>query len=382
MVGRRHSFRGPMQSHAHFLHGDSAGTGRSVTACRFGTVGQGRKAYLQAGLHADEMPGILILHHLIADLTLAEAEGRLRGEIIVVPLANPIGLAQWAYHKPLGRMETESMQNFNRHYPDLAELAGDALEAVLTPSPERNTEIIRRAFRDALDRMGPRSDIDELRLTLLKWSFDADYVLDLHCDHDGIVHFYAPTERLDESRLLGRSIGAELAMLEEDSGAHSFDEANSAPWARLRRRFEGRFPIPQACYAATLEYRGQFDVDDATARTDASNLMTYLAAIGIIDGGDVPAHAEPLLYPLGGAVEVHADEGGVVVWEAQVGAMVAKDQVLGHVMGPVTGDRIPFASPIDGMMFRRELWRSCLRGQELCHVAGAVALGPGKTLGD
>src|SRR5262245_25665479 len=50
-------------------------------------------AYLQAALHADEPPGVAVIHALAADLERAEAEGRLCHNVTIVPYANPIGLS-------------------------------------------------------------------------------------------------------------------------------------------------------------------------------------------------------------------------------------------------------------------------------------------------
>ncbi|OYY09383.1 MAG: hypothetical protein B7Y70_10275, partial [Rhizobiales bacterium 35-68-8] len=77
------------------LAADGEGEGApSVTVLRFGTPGARPKAYLQAGLHADEFPGMLALRHLAAELAVADAEGRITGEVVVVPQANPVGLTQ------------------------------------------------------------------------------------------------------------------------------------------------------------------------------------------------------------------------------------------------------------------------------------------------
>ena len=40
------------------------GTQRTLTSFHFGTAGTGEKAYIQASLHADELPGMLVAHHL------------------------------------------------------------------------------------------------------------------------------------------------------------------------------------------------------------------------------------------------------------------------------------------------------------------------------
>jgi uncharacterized protein len=368
-----------MHSETRALTGDSPGSGRQLVAHHYGTPGQAPKVYLQAGLHADEMPGVLILQHLMDLLDQANV----RGHIVIVPAANPIGLAQWAFQRPLGRLEAETTHNFNRGYPDLAALAGDMLEPRLAADAGANLRIIRQAFAEALDQVDTRTDMQELRIALMRWSHDADYVLDLHCDHRAVLHLYASPARPDDTTLLCKSTGAELALIQEVSGGHAFDEAHTAPWAALHRRFDGRFPIPPGCFSSTLEYRGQFDVDDATAGADAANLMTFLAAIGAVTGWPAtPSHPDAPHYPLGGAEEFHAPQGGVVAWNAAPGAMVSAGDVLARVTDPMTRARLPVTAPCDGMMFRRELWPSCLRGQSLGHVAGPEARREGHLLSD
>ena len=113
------------------LAGEAPGSTRRLVRHSWGAAGARPKVYLQAALHADEMPGVIALQHLMDLLDVAEAEGRITGEICVVPLANPIGFGQWISHKPMGRQELESMQNFNRHYPDLAALIADAGGAMM-----------------------------------------------------------------------------------------------------------------------------------------------------------------------------------------------------------------------------------------------------------
>jgi predicted deacylase len=46
----------------------SFGTGRHLHVHRFGTPGAAPKAYIQASLHADETPAMLVAHHLLERL--------------------------------------------------------------------------------------------------------------------------------------------------------------------------------------------------------------------------------------------------------------------------------------------------------------------------
>src|SRR5471032_468921 len=92
----------------------SPGTARHIAVHRYGGAGSTPKIYLQAALHANELPAMLVAHHLIALLDEADAAGRITGEIVVVPVANPIGLGQVVDGVHLGRYELASGQNFNR----------------------------------------------------------------------------------------------------------------------------------------------------------------------------------------------------------------------------------------------------------------------------
>jgi predicted deacylase len=95
-----------MQRTDHPLLSPSLGSHKTLTSFHFGTPGSGikvSKVYIQASLHAEELPGMLAAHHLRPLLEAAEAAGLLRGEVVLVPVANPIGLAQRLDHKPMGR---------------------------------------------------------------------------------------------------------------------------------------------------------------------------------------------------------------------------------------------------------------------------------------
>ena len=77
-----------MREERHPLPCASPGTERAVTVLRFGEPGARPKAYLHASLHADELPGMLALHHLVRLLR----EHTVLGEVVVVPVANEVNL--------------------------------------------------------------------------------------------------------------------------------------------------------------------------------------------------------------------------------------------------------------------------------------------------
>ena len=103
-----------MQRLDHPLLSPSLGSQKTLTSLHFGKPGTGPKVYIQASLHAEELPGMLVAHHLRALLEAADAAANMLGEVVLIPVANPIGLAQRLDHKAMGRFELASAENFNR----------------------------------------------------------------------------------------------------------------------------------------------------------------------------------------------------------------------------------------------------------------------------
>ena len=91
-----------MQKSIERIAGDSEGVSYEFPVFRFkGPIrrnGQAASsAYLQAALHAGELPGVVAIDALMPMLEKAEAEGRIKGNITIVPQANPIGRAQYHF---------------------------------------------------------------------------------------------------------------------------------------------------------------------------------------------------------------------------------------------------------------------------------------------
>jgi hypothetical protein len=77
------------------------------------------------------------------------------GEIVLVPVANPIGLAQRLDHKPMGRFDLDTSENFNRHYPDFAAKLFTELRTPFTTDAAHNVQLVRQAMRTYLQRWQP-----------------------------------------------------------------------------------------------------------------------------------------------------------------------------------------------------------------------------------
>lgn len=372
-----------MQVRHHRLAGTTPGTTRELVSLHHGPADRGRKAYLQASLHADEVPPMLVAQHLRLALARLEAEGRLSGEVVLVPAANPIGLAQHPLRQPQGRFDLASGENFNRHYADLSDAVAEALEGRVGDDAAANLALARGALVRACAALPAPDELASLRKTLLGLAADADLVLDLHCDHEAVLHLYTTPAGWPAFEPLARLLNAPLALLASDSGDRPFDEACSMLWPRLAERLGvPEHQLPGHCLAATVELRGEIDVCHRLAAQDAQALIDFLALQGFIEG-PVPASrttAIPLALPLAGSMPVRAPHAGVLVFLAECGQNLAAGQPLAEVIDPTSGACTTLSSPVDGLLYARASRRFLPAGATLAKVAGREALRHGRLM--
>lgn len=366
----------------HRLKPATPGTEQQLLSLHYGLTGRGPKVLVQASLHADEVPAMLVAHHLRQRLGLLQAAGRLLGEVVLVPAANPVGLHQWLLRGFQGRFELASGQNFNRGYAQLAAAVADAVAGHLGADAARNVRLVRAALREAVAALPVDNTLDSLRCTLLGLAVDADLVLDLHCDGEGLLHFYATPQSWAGLQPLAACLGANPVLLAEDSGGEPFDEACANIWPQLAAHFGPDTPLPQACRAVTVELRGEADVDHALAARDAAAILHALALEGVVQGDPAGAATDPVppppphavqATPLAGSIPLVAPHGGVVVFLRRPGDTVAEGEPLAELIDPLSGQVTPLPAPASGLFFARENRRFAVAGMALGKVAGDQA---------
>ena len=310
------------------------GTSSRLTVHRYGTPGARPKVYLQASLHADEIPAMLVQHHLLQMLEQADVIG----EIVAVPYANPIGLTQFVNGEHLGRFALAGGGNFNRGWPDLLDQVDEAIAGKLGADGEANVAAVRQAVREILSQRQAASQLDAMRLGLSRDAADADIVFDMHCDDVALLHLYAIPEQREEATELAADMGCEVVLLNGPSGGDPFEEVWSTLWSRLAERHPDH-PIPLACFATTLEYRGTEDVNDAQAKPDAEALFRILQRWGVVAGdpGALPA-TDVTCYDLNAVDVVKTPGGGILSYRVALGEQVAAGQVIADLIDPGAAD--------------------------------------------
>jgi predicted deacylase len=370
-----------MQVQTHQISPPGGSTSVQLTSFHFGRPGQGKKVYIQAALHADEVPGMLVAQFLRTELRTLEEAGKIRGEIILVPAANPIGLAQAIQGAPFGRFDLTTGINFNRNYKHVADELKVSLAGLLGADAQANVALIREHARKSVAAWETRTDGAALKKILLGMAIDADIVLDLHCDNEAVLHIYAGTPLAQAVEPLAALMGARAVLLALAAGEDPFDEACSRLWWDLQAHFGPDYPIPAACVSTTVELRGQSDVDYAGAERDATALLQFMAHAGIIDMACDPL-PKPLCQgtPLEGVEPLLAPHAGVLVFLRELGEYLEADTALADVIDPVSGATTTLRTTVAGVFFARTAYRHVLRGMDVGKIAGPVAYRTGSLL--
>lgn len=360
------------------LRGDAPGSVTEFTWYSIGPADAPEKVHLQAALHADEMPGTMVLHHLLPMLRQADDMGLLRARFTVMPMVNPIGMQNVSFHRHVGRYDTRTGVNYNRRWPDLFSLIRTQLSGRLKDDELFNVNLIRKAVAQWIDSQQPRTAAEQLRLLVLRECHDAEFILDLHCDSDSLPYIYTSPELMPELQDLADWMGAAATLTAADSGGGSFDEIMPQLYRKVAQANPGK-PVPMASATATLEYRGQADVYDAYGADDARRLWGFLCGRNLIDADPgVRPPAMPEALPFEATEIIRADRPGLVAYRVGLGDRVTRGQPIADLIaleGPEAFmARTPILSSTDGFVLSRLEAKYVTRGANLAKIVGTQPL--------
>ena len=360
------------------LRGDTPATTTELPFYRIGPADAPEKVYLQAALHADEQPGTMVLHHLLPMLRQADEQELLRARFIVIPMANPFGMASLVQRHHLGRYDTNTGVNYNRQWPDLFAMIRTQLAGRLGDDERFNVNLVRKAVAQWIDAQHPRSAAEQLRMFLLKEAHDAEFVLDLHCDSDSLLHVFTSPELMPELQDLSDWMGAAAVLTAADSGGGSFDEVLPLLYRRIAQANPGK-PVPMASATATLEYRGLADSFDHFGEQDALRLFGFFCGRGLIDANPGPGpQPGSTATPFEATEIVRVDRAGLVAYRVDLGQRVHKGQPIADLIaldGPEAFvGRTPILAGTDGFVLSRSLRKYAARGENIAKIVGTMPL--------
>ncbi len=333
------------------IPGDTEGVTYEVTVFRFkGTSRSAPTAYIQAALHAGELPGVVAVHALMPMLRAAEAEGRIAGDITIVPAANPIGRAQYHFGEVQGRFHLGTRTNFNRDFP-----------------------LIGRPDASALPPLNPASTADtRLKRLLVGLSMGHDIVLDLHCDDEGVPYLYIPAQLWPAMKDCAAAMGVDAVILWDGPSGAAFEEAAIHPYRGMapeKAGFDRRV-------VTTVELRGLSDVESSYAKSDAEGIYRLLAVRGVI-ADEKAAKAKRftgIAAPIGNVEMIAMPRAGAILFHVQPGQRVRKGAKLAtivHTPGEPDG-AIEVRAPQSGYILTRISRRSGRAGDDIIKLIGEV----------
>lgn len=338
-----------MKSEIESIVGETPGVAYELIVHRLtGSDPSAPRVYIQAGLHADERPGVAAMHYLILMLQKAESEGRLLGSLTLVPHANPIGAAQHMYGEHMGRFSTGTRVNFNRDFPVPGE------------------DGIRQ-----LDIAGSATFAERrLKSRLLDLADECPIVLDLHCDDEGVQYIYAPERLWPEMADLAACLDCEAALLWNAGSDRAFEEAAYEQMVAKARDGD----LSGHC-VTTVELRGQNDVNPALAVKDAEGIYRFLQGRGVVAPDTRPApvlrknfvgkpirHVDMVLAPVGGTILFHVAPGDRVEAGQMVAEVIADPGREGGI--------VAIHAPQAGFVLTRRIRRFIRMGDNLLKIIG------------
>jgi len=299
----------------------------SVPVYQFKGSSDAPRVYIQANMHGAEVQGNAVIFQLLEQLR----ELDVRGDITLVPLANPIGSNQKSGEFTLGRFDPITGNNWNRGYhfnPDLPEQFAlnnpDLDEAKIVE--QFRALIISDLETQLLDNPYGLNTAQHLCATLQRMAFDADIVLDLHTGPISERHLYCPEYTKASAKLF--DIPHTLFIPSGFDGA--LDEAAFCPWWQLQLAYQaqGR-EIAVAVDGFTLELGSQEWLCLEEAKKDSAGILSYLCAKGVVEHGAFsPAKMTRYACYLKDYRVMYSPKSGLVEYLAHLGSEVKAGEPL------------------------------------------------------
>ncbi|WP_439273790.1 peptidase M14 [Pseudochrobactrum sp. HB0163] len=313
-----------------------------------GTDQTAPSAYMQSSLHGAELPGQAALHSLIPMLQKAEAEGRIRGNLTIVPQANPVASNQWLSHQHHGRFDFFSGINFNRNFPLLEDFDTSSL-------PEADAPV-------SLDK--------RIKAMLVRLALKHEIVLDLHCDDESENYLYVHENFAEDLRDLATALRSAAILAGDSTVSAAFEEACVNPLLHMKP--EERDMRRRA--VTTVEFRGLNDVDPETGKADAEGLYRFLVARGVVEDA-ASELGEPFngpIAPFSRVEMIRAPQGGMVLYHVALGDIVKKGDLLATIV-TVPGEPehdIKLCAPQAGRVLTHRSLRYLRRGDDVMKLIG------------
>ena len=313
----------------------ASGDALSLQVYKFIGAQPGKKVYIQANLHGAEIAGNAVIHNLIEYLVTLEQD-KLKGEIWLVPLCNPIATNQRGHFFATGRFNSYDGKNWNRIFwdyskeaSDLTQFAKSQLDLPLNAIRQNYLAKIQQAWQKQLAKIQQPSSTtvsEQYRATLQSLCLDADHVIDIHSSSNQAIDFlFCFASREAAAGYFGISYG--ILMTEYDGNA--FDEAFLKPWLALEQEFQQlgyatKFDVE----AWTLELGSGMTMNPDSVAKGFQGIKNYLTHKTILQSDQVPPHTPIKFVPRNAINSYYAATGGMIQNRLPLNTRVSRGDLI------------------------------------------------------
>ena len=297
---------------------------------------------------------------------------------MLFPMVNPLGMGDIEFGQHQGRYNRSSGVNHNRNWPVLFDAVGSQLAGKLGGDADDNVAMVRSTLREWAASLPQVTAFEQWQQCLISEACDADYVFDVHCDGDALIHIFSVPQAAENMQQLANWTGAAATMLAEESGGGSFDEVWPAVWLRLASECPHK-PVPLPVASCTLEYRGEIDTFDELNRPDAMNLYGYFQEQGLIGGeprGQKGTAAAPT--DLRATEYLRAPRAGLLAYRVELGDWVEKGDPVADLILLDGEDaflaRTPLLAGTSGQVISRMMHKYVWTNANVAKIVGTEVL--------
>ncbi len=357
-----------------------------ITVHRFVGSGEGPSVYIQAGLHGNEHPGIMVTARLIKKIETMLDKHKLNGTITIVPLCNPIAFSQTVQGEIVGRFDVATGKNFNRYFPDLSRKVVEKCNS--TVRGDIDARAIRSVLRSILKdepKAVDKSASDRMKSQLFQLALEHDVVIDLHADNCSLLHIYTSEKETTTAEMLATELGCELLLSGVHSAEGGFDDAVNYFWSTMNNELQNckLDTLPNAC---TVELRGRYNISEELAAQDANGLYRFLCQINAIECTDqtscnskstAAGGNKTSVFPIDGIDSVQASRLGVLKLHKKLGAYVSEGDLIAEIADPndlSDNTTVELRSATTGVLFCHSFHGVVPPGQTVYKIAGTKKL--------
>ncbi len=292
--------------------------------------------YIQANMHGAEVQGNAVIFQLLELLQHCD----LRGNITLVPYANPVACNHKNGEYTLGRFDPITGVNWNRMYHFNQSMIQPFAEQYLDANEADIRDDFKRFLVTELDQKLAHNiwgitTGQRIAYQLQRLAHQADIVLDLHTGPISSKHLYCP----EYAQASAEYFDIEHTILIDNDFGGAMDEATFCPWWSLQQAFEklGRnFTMGKGAFkreSFTVELGSQEQIDLDVAKEDASSILAYLHSQGVIDNQQYqPKAMTRYACYLKDYKAIYSPMGGMVDYLAEFGKPLAAGEPLARIL--------------------------------------------------